>query len=33
MPHVGISGYYVRRAISPSAQDVAEFIAELPVPE
>ncbi len=27
---VGTSGYYVRTAISPSAQQLAEFIAELP---
>jgi sugar/nucleoside kinase (ribokinase family) len=30
---VGTSGYYVRSAVSPSAQDLAGFIAELPAPE
>lgn len=30
---VGISGYYVRTGISPSAQQLAEFLAELPAPQ
>jgi len=30
---VGTSGYYVRTAISPSAVELAEFIAELPPPQ
>jgi sugar/nucleoside kinase (ribokinase family) len=30
---VATSGYYVRNAISPSAQQLAEFIAELPPPQ
>ncbi len=30
---VGTSGYYVRTAISPSAQQLSEFIAKLPEPE
>jgi sugar/nucleoside kinase (ribokinase family) len=30
---VGISGYYVRTAISPSAQQLAEFIERMPPPE
>jgi hypothetical protein len=27
------SGYYVRTGVSPSAAQLAEFIAELPAPE
>jgi sugar/nucleoside kinase (ribokinase family) len=27
---VGVSGYYVRTAISPSAQELADFVAKLP---
>ena len=30
---VGISGYYVRTATSPSAQQLAEFIGQLPSPQ
>src|SRR3954471_6731724 len=30
---VGVSGYYVRTAISPSAQELADFVAKLPPPE
>jgi hypothetical protein len=30
---VGTSGYYVRTAISPSAQQLSEFIASLPAPQ
>jgi sugar/nucleoside kinase (ribokinase family) len=30
---VGTSGYYVRTAISPTAAQLAEFIANLPAPE
>ncbi len=30
---VGTSGYYVRTAISPSAKELADFIAELPAPQ
>jgi sugar/nucleoside kinase (ribokinase family) len=29
----GLSGYYVRTAISPGAQELAKFIAELPPPQ
>ena len=30
---VGTSGYYVRNATSPSARDLAEFVATLPAPQ
>ena len=30
---VATSGYYVRTALSPSAQDLAKFIADLPAPQ
>ncbi|MBC8108115.1 MAG: hypothetical protein H7Z14_16130, partial [Anaerolineae bacterium] len=30
---VGVSGYYVRTATSPSATQLAEFIADLPAPQ
>jgi ketohexokinase len=30
---VGVSGYYVRNAASPSAQQLADFVAQLPPPQ
>jgi hypothetical protein len=30
---VATSGYYVRTAISPSAQQLSEFVANLPQPQ